>query len=103
MYDLAAVYRKSLNFNPRIVVTKHCVDRLIDRKVDVEKFVHTLKDIGKDMEYAIKRYNATGKDVIFKYDGVVVPVVFRADENKLYVCTVFTEKVATCRKRIVEY
>lgn len=85
------VYFNALNFNERVVVTRHAVERIIERKIDVETFILLLKrDIVNHMcERIYECITRNGSGTQITGYGIKVPVSFNEDSMKLFIRTVF--------------
>lgn len=88
---LVDVYLNALNFNDRIVVTRHAAERIIERNIDISTFILLLKrDIAPNLcvrIYECITRNGYGTQV--SGYGIKIPISFNDENLKLFIRTVF--------------
>lgn len=89
MTTLVDVYFKTLNFNPRIVFSKHAAERLVERKLDIEPLVIHLKDIERN--FCVKIFECVIRGGIYRNSafGMVTALSFNDVSKKIIVRTVY--------------
>jgi hypothetical protein len=86
---LVDVHFETLNFHPRIVITRHVCERLVERKIDIANFILLLKSIAKQLCERIYECVYRGAGTIVVGYGVKIPLSFQQESMKLFVRTVY--------------
>jgi hypothetical protein len=90
MKDLADVYQKALNIHPRVNVTRHAAERLIERKIDLEQFVNVLEIVENKICVILFETELQGVNTyMVRHKGLRVPVRVIKESLSLVITTVY--------------
>jgi hypothetical protein len=87
---LVDVYREAVNKHPRVIVTQHAIERMMERKIDFKEFYGAIREITKNICLIIYETELLNNYTFrFKYNKLKVPVKFDKNRMVLLITTVY--------------
>lgn len=87
--NLHSMYKKALSIDKRIVVTDHAIDRLIERKVQIEDFAKALVNIKKNLCVTMFDCEVSGNHHRIAVGGIKVPIKLDKTSMRILITTAY--------------